>query len=109
MGLPGPGRLARLAAGTALHVAATGVGVAAGTAALAGSLVAPPVRQARAAVGSATESAAYTATVLARAGARAGVAAVQGMDDATDGGLQRLTEAGKAMFEPPDARRSRRV
>ena len=71
MGLPGPGRLARLAAGTALHVAATGVGLAAGTAALAGSLVAPPVRQARATAGAVAESAVYTATVLAKAGARA--------------------------------------
>ena len=97
MGLPGA-RFARLAAGTALHVAATGVGVAAGTAALAGSLVAPPVRKAR----ETAETATYTATVLARAGARI-------LDDATDGGLERLAEAGKAMFEPPEARRSRRV
>ena len=109
MGLPGPGRLARLAAGTALHVAATGVGLAAGTAALAGSLVAPPVRQARATAGAVAESAVYTATVLAKAGARAAGAVVTGVDDATDGNLERLTEAGKAMFEPPDARRSRRV
>ena len=109
MGLPGPGRLARLAAGTALHVAATGVGLAAGTAALAGSLVAPPVRQARATAGAVAESAAYTATVLAKAGARAAGAVITGVDDATDGNLERLTEAGKAMFEPPDARRSRRV
>ncbi len=109
MGLPGPGRLARLAAGTALHVAATGVGLAAGTAALAGSLVAPPVRQARATAGAVAESAVYTATVLAKAGARAAGAVITGVDDATDGNLERLTEAGKAMFEPPDARRSRRV
>ena len=65
MGLPGPARLARLAAGTALHVTATGIGLAAGTASLAGSLVAPPVRQARVRAGSVAESAAYTATVLA--------------------------------------------
>ena len=109
MGLPGPGRLARLAAGTALHVTATGIGLAAGTAALAGSLVAPPVRQARATAGAVAESAVYTATVLAKAGARAAGAVVTGVDDATDGNLERLTEAGKAMFEPPDARRSRRV
>ena len=109
MGLPGPGRLAQLAAGTALHVAATGVGLAAGTAALAGSLVAPPVRQARATAGAVAESAVYTATVLAKAGARAAGAVITGVDDATDGNLERLTEAGKAMFEPPDARRSRRV
>ena len=109
MGLPGPGRLARLAAGTALHVAATGIGLAAGTAALAGSLVAPPVRQARATAGAVAESAVYTATVLAKAGARAAGAVITGVDDATDGNLERLTEAGKAMFEPPDARRSRRV
>ena len=101
MGLPGPGRLARLAAGTALHVAATGVGLAAGTAALAGSLVAPPVRQARATAGAVAESAVYTATVLAKAGARAAGAVITGVDDATDGNLERLTEAGKAMFEPP--------
>jgi len=109
VGLPGPGRLAQLAAGTALHVAATGVGLAAGTAALAGSLVAPPVRQARATAGAVAESAVYTATVLAKAGARAAGAVITGVDDATDGNLERLTEAGKAMFEPPDARRSRRV
>jgi cation-transporting ATPase I len=91
VGLPGPGRLTRLAAGTALHVTATGVGLAA-------ALATPPVRQARAAAGSATR----TATVVATAGART-------VDDATGGGLQRLVEAGRAMFEPPDARRSRRV
>ena len=51
----------------------------------------------------------YTATVLAKAGARAAGAVITGVDDATDGNLERLTEAGKAMFEPPDARRSRRV
>ena len=109
MGLPGPARLARLAAGTALHVTATGIGLAAGTASLAGSLVAPPVRQARETAGAVAESAAYTATVLAKAGARAAGALVTGIDDATDGNLERLTEAGKAMFEPPSARRSRRV
>ena len=109
MGLPGPGRLARLAAGTALHVTATGIGLAAGTASLAGSLVAPPVRHARATAGAVAESAVYTATVLAKAGARAAGAVVTGVDDATDGNLERLTEAGKAMFEPPAARRSRRV
>jgi cation-transporting ATPase I len=109
VGLPGPGRLARLAAGTALHVTATGIGLAAGTASLAGSLVAPPVRQARATAGAVAESAGYTATVLAKAGARAVGAVVTGVDDATDGNLERLTEAGKAMFEPPAARRSRRV
>jgi cation-transporting ATPase I len=109
VGLPGPARLARLAAGTALHVATTGIGLAAGTASLAGSLVAPPVRQAGATAGAVAESAAYTATVLARAGARAAGALVTGVDDATDGNLERLTEAGKAMFEPPAARRSRRV
>ena len=59
--------------------------------------------------GAVAESAAYTATVLAKAGARAAGALVTGIDDATDGNLERLTEAGKAMFEPPSARRSRRV
>ena len=113
MGLPGPGRLARLAAGTALHVTATGVGLAAGTAVARrfpgrtpGSRQARPRADGAAAV---AESAVYTATVLAKAGARAAGAVITGVDDATDGNLDRLTEAGKAMFEPPDARRSRRV
>ena len=91
MGLPGPGRLVRLAAGTALHVTATGIGLAAGTASLAGSLVAPPVRHARAVAESTAASTAYTATVLAKAGARA-------VDDATDGGLEvAFTVAGTAL------------
>ena len=40
---------------------------------------------------------------------RAAGGLVTGVDDATDGNVERLAEAGKAMFEPPAARRSRRV
>ena len=102
MGLPGPGRLARLAAGTALHVTATGIGLAAGTASLAGSLVAPPVRHARATAGS-VAGVRRVHRHGAGQGRRRGPPArlVTGVDDATDGNLERLTEAGKAMFEPP--------
>jgi cation-transporting ATPase I len=106
VGLPRPARLARLAAGAALHATATGVGLAAGTATVAGtlttSLLTPPARAAR----SVAESATGAATGLVKAGARAAGELITGVDDAD---LERLTEAGRAMFEPPAARRSRRV
>jgi cation-transporting ATPase I len=108
VGLPRPDRLARLAAGAALHTTATGVGLAAGSAALAGSLTTsllrPPARVARSAAESAAGAVADTAVGLARAGVRSA-----GVDVVTDGNLDRLVGAAKAMFEPPDARRSRRV
>ena len=127
MGLPGPARLARLAAGAALHATATGAGLAAGTVtlagSLAGSLLAPPTRQLRHVTGAVADTAVRTTTAVAdsavRAAARttgavalAGVQAAGGLVtgvDVADGDLERLAEAGKAMFEPPRARRSRRV
>ncbi len=117
MGLPRPDRIVRLAAGAALHATATGVGLAAGTASLAGSLagsvatslLAPPARTLRAAAGGVAGATADTATAVAKAGARAAGALVTGVDDATDGNLERLAEAGRAIFEPPAARSRRRV
>ena len=53
--------------------------------------------------------AAGAATAVARAGARAASTVVTGVDGGTDADLDRLAEAGKAIFEPPAARRRRRV
>ncbi len=113
MGLPRPDRIVRLAAGAALHATATGVGLAAGTASLAGSLatglLAPPARTLRAAAGGVAGATVGTAAAVAKAGARAAGALVTGVDDTTDGNLERLAEAGRAIFEPPAARSRRRV
>ena len=109
MGLPRPTRLARLAAGAALHATATGVGLAAGTATLAGSLttslLTPPARGARAAAESAAHGVSGSATGLVRAAGRF----VTGADDAADVTLERIAEAGRSMFDPPTSREHRRV
>jgi cation-transporting ATPase I len=106
VGLP---RIARLAAGVALHATATGVGLAAGTAAAAGALLGPPARAARTVAEVATGAVAESVTGAATGLARAAGAVVTGADAATEVTLDRMVEAGKAMFEPPHARRSRRV
>ena len=118
MGLPRPDRLARLAAGAALHATATGVGLAAGTATLAGSLagsvastlLAPPARTLRDVTTTLAEAAVDTA-VGARPGRGAGRGGAGHRGRRRHGRQRRarLAEAGKAMFEPPAARRSRRV
>ena len=104
MGLPRPTRLARLAAGAALHATATGVGLTAGTATLAGSLttslLTPPARGARAAAESAVHGVSGSATGLVRAAGRF----VTGADDAADVTLERIAEAGRSMFDPPTSR-----
>ena len=108
--MPSHPPLARLAAGTAIHVTATGIGLAAGTASLAGSLVAPPVRKARATAGAVAESGTYTATVLAQ-GRCSGCRSLRSPASTTPptATWRGSPRPGKAMFEPRQARRSRRV
>ena len=105
-----PDRLVRLAAGAALHATATGVG-SRRRHRLARRLArdrrcsprppAPCATPRRTVASSVASTAVDTAAVVARAGARAAGAVITGVDDATDGNLDRLAEAGKAMFEPP--------
>jgi cation-transporting ATPase I len=85
------------------------VGLAAGTATLAGSLttslLTPPARGARAAAESAVHGVSGSAAGLVRAAGRF----VTGADDAADVTLERIAEAGRSMFDPPTSREHRRV
>ena len=72
---------------------------------MATTLLTPPARGARTAAESAVSGVSGSATGLARAAGRF----VTGADDAADVTLDRIAEAGRSMFEPPDARQHRRV
>jgi cation-transporting ATPase I len=116
MALLRPSALVRRAADGAVQVAAAGVGLVAGSAVLTAGLVAESTRvgarAARAAAGT-TVAAATKSTELAKdvgvGAVRVAGSLVAGSDPVGDGGLGRLADVARGMFEPPQARHSRRV
>ncbi len=120
MALFSPSGMARKAAGGALRVTATGIGLAAASASLTVGLVAGSARvSARAAravaetVAETTAAAATESVELARnvgvEGVRIAGTLVTGSDPVEDGRLSRVADVARAMFEPPQARHSRHV
>ena len=116
MALPRPLRLAGAAGGTALHLAATAAGVAAvsaaaGTSLLTGSarLGARAVRKAGSTTATAAVSCTRAAAGVAAGGVRVAGTALTGSDPLGEDGLGRFPRAVRGMFEPAEARRTRRV
>jgi cation-transporting ATPase I len=111
-----PSALAGKAAKGAVRVTATGVGLAAASASVTAGLVAGSARVGARAVRAAAETAAGVATESVELARNAGVEGVRiagtlatGSDPVADGRLARAAEVARAMFEPPQARHSRRV
>jgi cation-transporting ATPase I len=116
MALLHPSALVRRAADGAIHFAAAGVGLAAGSAVLTAGLVAESTRvgarAARAAAGTTVAAAAKSAELAKDVGlgsVRIAGTVVRGSERVADGSGRRLADVARGMFEPPQARHSRRV
>lgn len=116
MALPSPFRLAGTAAGAALQLTATAAGVAAFSAAAGASLLAGSARVGTRAVRTVSSTTATAvvgctraATTVAAGGVRVAGTALTGSDPLGEDGLGRFTRAARGMFEPPEARCTRRV
>jgi cation-transporting ATPase I len=101
--------LARVTTGTALNVAATGVGLTAGLVAGTAKVGAHATR----ATAGATTAVAGASLGLARDVAVGSVrfagAVMTGSDPLAEGGLERAVDAARGLFEPAEERRHRRV
>jgi cation-transporting ATPase I len=116
MALLRPSALVRRAADGAVHVAAAGAGLAAGSAVLTAGLVVESTRAgaraARAAAATTVAAAAKSAELAKDVGVgsvRIAGTLVPGSDRVADGSMGRLAGVARGMFEPPQARHSRRV
>jgi cation-transporting ATPase I len=111
-----PSGVASLAAGAARHVIGTGLGLAADSVSLTAGVVAGSARVGARAARAAADTSLAVATDsfgLARnvgiEGLRVAGTLVTGSDPVADGRLARLADVARGMFEPPQARHSRRV
>jgi cation-transporting P-type ATPase I len=101
--------LARATTGTALNVAATGVGLTAGLVAGTAKAGAHATRATAGATAAVAGASLGLARDVAVEGVRFAGAVVTGTDPLAEGGLERVVDAARGLFEPEEDRHHRRV